>query len=490
MKTHLLARSALSLAALGAVACGTDASSYDSSYQQSASATAPAASKELVENDWVDTSTEPTSTFGADVDTASYSIMRRDVTAGKAPDPSSVRPEEYLNYFSYDYAQPQDARPFAVHLDGAPSPFGENLHLIRVGLQGRKVDVQSRKRMNLVFLVDVSGSMLASNKLGPVQYTLKQLVRRLEPTDTLSIVTYAGQDSVLIEPTAVTQKARILDAIDGMSSGGSTNGAGGIRRAYQLAEAAKQQDAGASESRVVLCTDGDFNVGETGDALVALIERERDKGVTLTALGFGEGNYNDRDMEKLADHGNGNYAYIDNAGEANRVLGEKLVSTLQVIAKDVKIQIAFQPDAVRRYRLIGYENRVLANQDFNDDKKDAGDLGAGHTVTAFYEVELTGAPTQAALANVSLRYKEPNADTSTEFGAALPLDRVAPTLDGATPSFRFAAATVEYAEILRHSKHSTGARFDEVVNLLQNNAEGRADRQELVTLAMRAKSVF
>ncbi|AKU94036.1 Von Willebrand factor type A domain protein [Labilithrix luteola] len=444
------------------------------------------------ENDFVDTVTQSTSTFAVDVDTGSYSLMRRDLVAGHLPAQAGVRPEEYVNYFKYAYPQPENGQPFAVQVDGAPSLFGEGLHLLRVGLQGKVIQDANRKPANLVFLVDVSGSMADPNKLPLVQYALKQLVKRLEATDTLSIVTYAGFESVLVPPTPVTNKSAILDAIDGLTAGGSTNGEGGIRKAYELAEQAKQPD---SINRVVLCTDGDFNVGATGDALIQLIEQERDKGVTLTTLGFGAGNYNDRDMEALADHGNGNYAYIDGPGEANRVLGEKLVSTLQVIAKDVKVQVEFKPQLVTRYRLVGYENRVMSNEDFRNDGKDAGEIGAGHSVTAFYEVQL--APNAQAvsgndgtLATVRLRYKQPDGDVATEFERPLLAGGLAPTFAEASPDFRFAAAVTEFSEILRHSKHSEGARFDDVLGLVNATSGGATDRQELGALVSTAKSIW
>lgn len=442
------------------------------------------------ENDFIDTATEATSTFAVDVDTGSYSLMRRDLTQGQLPNQAGVRPEEYVNYFKYAYPQPEDGQPFAVQVDGAPSFFGEGLHLLRVGLQGKVIQDANRKPANLVFLVDVSGSMADANKLPLVQYALKQLVKRLEPTDTLAIVTYAGFEAVLAPPTPVTNKSAILDAIDGLTAGGSTNGEGGIRKAYALAEQAMVAD---SINRVVLCTDGDFNVGATGDALIQLIEQERDKGVTLTTLGFGQGNYNDRDMEALADHGNGNYAYIDGPGEANRVLGEKLVSTLQVIAKDVKVQVEFDPAHVTRYRLVGYENRVMSNEDFRDDSKDAGEIGAGHSVTAFYEVELApGQPTNGtdSLATVHLRYKQPDGDVATEFSRPLLASGLAPTFADASPDFRFAAAVTEFSEILRHSKHSEGARFDDVLSLVTATSGGAADRQELGTLVSTAKTLW
>jgi Ca-activated chloride channel homolog len=446
----------------------------------------------VTENDFVDTAQQPTSTFGVDVDTGSYSLMRRDVTASRLPNKDGVRPEEYVNYFRYDYPQPTDQHPFSVTIDGAPSRFGDGLHLVRIGLQGKTIPVEQRQQANLVFLVDVSGSMTSSNKLPLVQYTLKQLVKRLEPTDTLGIVTYAGSDKVVLNPTPVVDKGTILDAIDGMVSGGSTNGEGGIRKAYQLAEQAKAQ---YSNNRVILCTDGDFNVGATGDELVALIEQERDKGIMLTTLGYGAGNYNDAVMEQLADHGNGNYAYIDGPGEANRVLGEKLVSTLQVIAKDVKVQVEFKPESALRYRLVGYENRVMSNDDFRNDAKDAGEIGAGHSVTAFYEVELSqaakaGSLNDGAVATVRLRYKQPDGDVATELDRSLTVGTLAPSFDAASADLRFAAGVIEFAEILRHSKHSQGARFDDVLGIVNATSNGHTDRTELGSLVNSAKSLW
>lgn len=448
----------------------------------------------LVENDWVDTAKQPTSTFGVDVDTGSYSLMRRDLRASRLPNADGVRPEEYINYFDYGYAPPTDGKPFAVHLDGAPSVFGENTHLVRVALQGLPIDESQRKHANLVFLVDVSGSMSDPNKLPLVQKTLTRLLDRLRPTDTLAIVTYAGASRVVLEPTAVTDKAKIAAGIAQLTAGGGTNGEGGIRKAYELAEAAKKQAVGDSVNRVIMCTDGDFNLGVTGQALVDLVEKERDSGVTLTTLGFGQGNYNDREMEKMADHGNGNYAYVDSEEEIDRIVGKRFVSMLQVIAKDTKIQIDWKPEVVSKYRLVGYENRVLAKEDFENDKKDSGDLGAGHNVTAFYEVALTeparSGQLNGDLALVKLRYKQPSSDQSELIERSLATGSLFASFDAAPPSFRFAAATAEYAEILRRSKHSTGARFDDVLGILRAAAGADTDKQQLIGLVESAKRVW
>jgi Ca-activated chloride channel family protein len=447
----------------------------------------------LVENDWIETAKQPVSTFGIDVDTGSYTLMRRDIRAGHLPNPDSVRVEEYLNYFHYDYAGPQDDKPFAVHVDGAPSAFGQGYHLLRVGLQGRVIDAAQRKPANLVFLIDVSGSMSSSDKLPLVQGMLRSLVSKLTPADSLAIVTYAGNEAVLLAPAPVSDQAKILAAIDGLTSGGSTNGEGGIRKAYALAEQMKVQQQADSINRVILCTDGDFNVGVTGDDLVALIEQEREKKITLSTFGFGSGNYNARDMEALADKGNGNYSYIDAPEEIDRIVQKRLVSTLQVIAKDTKLQIDLDPTFIQRYRLVGYENRLLNQEDFADDKKDSGELGAGHSVTAFYEIELTAAAkagqlTAANVANVKLRWKQPDGDVSTEAAVPFPATNIAQSFETASEDLRFAAATVEYAEILRRSKHSEGARFDDIVAILSGTSKQDADRLQLIDLVKAAKS--
>ncbi|MGA9523829.1 MAG: von Willebrand factor type A domain-containing protein [Myxococcaceae bacterium] len=421
--------------------------------------------EEAKKGGFIDTRVENTSTFGADVDTGSYTLTRRHLMEGTLPDPTSVRTEEFINYFKYGYPEPAAGDgPFSVALEGAPSPFGNGLQLLRIGLKAREVPVEQRLPVNLVFLIDVSGSMHGSDRLGLVKYALGHLVRKLQPSDTLGIVVYAGEDAVLLEPTAVEDKARVLDAIEQLGAGGSTAGEAGIRRAYELAEQARRADG---VNRVVLCTDGDFNVGATGNELVSIIESFRDKGIFLTTLGFGMGNYQDGTLEQLADHGNGNYAYIDSPNEALRVLGENLVGTLQVVAKDVKVQVAFNAEAVARYRLIGYENRRLANEDFANDAVDSGDIGAGHYVTALYEVELREGNVDANLADVRLRYKEPEGDTSTEFTRALERAAVAGTFDTASADLRYAAAVAEFAEILALSPFSEGARFDDVAAIAQ-----------------------
>lgn len=439
----------------------------------------------FVENDFVDASATPLSTFAVDVDSASYTIGRRDLKNGLLPVADGVRVEEYVNYFSYGYDGPASG-PFAVHLEGAPSYFGDGLTLLRVGIQGRQVPESDRKPANLVFLIDVSGSMDAENKLPLVKYSLHKLLTKLRPTDKLGIAVYASSERTVLEPTPVGEVSPINEAIDSLSAGGSTAGAAGIRLAYAMAERAKTE---GSVNRVILCTDGDFNVGLTGDPLVQLIEEYRQKGITLSVLGFGMGNYNDATLEQLADKGDGNYAYIDGQDEADRVFDRKVVGTLQVIAKDVKVQVAFDPAQVRRYRLIGYENRVMNSGDFRNDSKDGGEIGAGHTVTALYEVEPQSSLT-GPLATVRVRYKEPDGQTAREL--AFPFERTAlqPTFVAATAGFRFAAAVTEFAEILRRSKHSQGARFDDVLAVGRAASDGSEEKAELLTLVDVSKHLW
>ena len=332
---------------------------------------------------------EPVSTFSIDVDTGSYSNVRRFLNQGQLPRQDAVRTEEMINYFNYGYEPPKDiSTPFAVYTEMAPSPWSENSKLLHIGLKGYEVPKESLPAANLVFLIDVSGSMTSANKLGLLKQGFRLLTNQLRPQDTISIAVYAGASGVALEPTSGDQKHKILSAIDQLRAGGSTNGAAGINLAYQLAKSNFKKEG---INRVILATDGDFNVGTVNfEALTDLVEQKRKSGIALTTLGFGTGNYNDHLMEQLADKGNGNYAYIDSLQEARKVLVEEMGSTLKTIAKDVKIQIEFNPQLVSSYRLIGYENRALKREDFNNDKIDAGEIGAGHTVTAIYELDLKG----------------------------------------------------------------------------------------------------
>ncbi|HET7180576.1 MAG TPA: von Willebrand factor type A domain-containing protein, partial [Chryseosolibacter sp.] len=327
---------------------------------------------------------KPLSTFSIDVDAASYSNLRRFINDGQRPPKEAVRIEEMINYFAYDYPEPQGNDPFSIYTEIAPAPWNTKHQLIHIGLQGRRISMQSLPPSNLVFLIDVSGSMNQPNKLPLVKSSFKLLVDQLRNEDHVAIAVYAGAAGTVLEPTSGSEKRKILDAIDNLSAGGSTAGGAGLRLAYDLAREHYKQNG---NNRVILATDGDFNVGESSNkAMENLIEQERKDGVFLTVLGYGIGNLKDSKMELLADKGNGNYAYIDNLTEARKVLVNEFGGTLFTIATDVKLQVEFNPARVQAYRLVGYENRKLNDEDFNNDKKDAGDLGSGHSVTALYEV--------------------------------------------------------------------------------------------------------
>jgi len=447
----------------------------------------PADYGKWVENDFVETSKEPLSTFGIDVDTASYTIMRQSLSQGALPDPQGVRIEEYVNYFGYTYPQP-DEGPFSINMEAAPSHFGAGYHLLRIGLQGLDLPESERKPANLVFLVDVSGSMSGGNKLPLVKSALTLLVDKLGAEDTLGIVTYSSSVNELLQPVKVTDKSAILAAIGKLAASGSTAGGPGIQAAYTMAKGAFIT---GGINRVVLCTDGDFNVGLTGQALVDLVSQKRDEGITLSVLGFGMGNYKDSFLEDLSNNGDGNYAYIDTQKEAEKVFCEKLLGTLQVIAKDVKVQVEFSPKAVFKYRLVGYENRLLTPDDFTDDTADAGEIGAGHRVTAFYEIQvLGGLAAEDVLATVRFRYKEPDETVSKELTRVIRAQEQTAAFAQATEDFRFAAAVVELAEILRHSKHSQGAKFDEMTDIASATAGNDQDRLELVSLVGKAKALW
>lgn len=444
------------------------------------------------ENEFLDPTEEPLCTFGVDVDTASYTLMRRDIMGGLLPNPDGVRVEEYLNFFSYDDAPPADDAPdaFAVHLEGAPSPFGENLHLLRVGIKGKELPPVERGNANLVFLVDVSGSMASDDKLPMVQDSLRLLVDQLRVDDTIAIVTYAGNVGVALHPTPAGAREKILAAIDALSPWGSTNGEGGIVKAYDLAEANFVENG---INRVILCTDGDFNVGKTGQDLVDLIVSYRERGIYLTTLGFGRGNYNDSTMKQLASKGNGNYAYVDSLQEADRVVRRNLLGTLLVIAKDVKLQLSFDPETVVRYRLLGYENRRIEHENFEDPTEDTGDIGSGHHVTALLELELKEGVTMGEVAKVAtldLRYKFPGDTFDTPLHRPITTEMFASSLDEASSDLRFAAAVAEYAEILRRSKHSEGVRFDEVFSLAAPVVNGDPDRAGFLELVSLAREVW
>jgi Ca-activated chloride channel family protein len=433
--------------------------------------------KRIYDGNYHDVATSPLSTFSIDVDTAAYSNVRRFLNSGRLPPPDAVRTEELVNYFTYDYRQPTGEHPFSVTAEAAACPWQPGHELVMIGLQGKNVPAEELPPANLVFLIDVSGSMASANKLPLLKTAFKMLVKQLRAEDTVAIVVYAGRAGVVLEPTAGSEKGKIAAAIDNLQAGGSTAGGAGISLAYKLA---RENFREGGNNRVILATDGDFNVGPTSEGeLTRLIEEKRGEGIFLSILGFGMGNLKDNRMEMLADRGNGMYAYIDSAQEARKVLVGQMAGTLYTIAKDVKLQVEFNPARVKAYRLIGYENRRLADRDFNDDGKDAGDMGAGHAVTAIYEVipagvaEGTGAVDQLAyqklltvasddLLQVKVRYKRP-----AGMGSILLTERVGPERRAAVPSenFRFAAAVAEYALLLRDSEHKGQASYGQVLGL-------------------------
>ena len=427
----------------------------------------------------------PVSTFSIDVDTGSYANVRRMLKAGQLPIRDAIRTEELINYFSYQYEQNTNLdSPFSVHREVAPTPWNKNSYLLHLGIKGFEVAENELPAANLVFLVDVSGSMQAANKLGLLKTSLKLLTSRLNTNDRVSIVVYAGASGVVLEPTAGNQKAQIISALDRLRAGGSTNGAAGIRVAYAMAEQAFIE---GGINRVLLATDGDFNVGTSDtEQLKQLIEEKRKSGIALSTLGFGTGNYNDELMEQIADVGNGNYSYIDTINEAQKVLVEEMNSTLLTIAKDVKIQIEFNPALVSEYRLIGYENRQLKREDFNNDKVDAGEIGAGHTVTAIYEIFLNddkpdnieplryqASPkvvvNSSEIAHLRLRYKKPDADSSRLLEWSIDRNEIKPSIARTSEAFRFAAAVASFAEELRGGTNNADFAFSDIHTLAQQS---------------------
>jgi len=425
----------------------------------------------LEENPFLAVELNPLSTFSIDVDTASYSNMRRFLRQGTLPPPGAVRIEELVNYFRYDYPSPTGGAPFAVNVEIGDAPWAPRHRLVLIGLKGEEMPADRRPPGNLVFLLDVSGSMQSPNKLPLLKSAMKMLVNTLTGQDSVSIVVYAGAAGLVLPATPADNRQAILEAIENLRTGGSTAGGAGIRLAYDTARA---NFIPGGINRVILATDGDFNIGVTNQSeLVRLIEREAAGGTFLTVLGFGMGNLKDSTLEKLADHGNGNYGYIDNRLEARKMLVEQIGATLMTIAKDVKIQVEFNPRYVAAFRLIGYENRMLRSEDFNDDRKDAGEIGAGHTVTALYELvpaglesglpivddlkyrgsaHLSDAADSGELLTLKIRYKEPAGSVSRLLSFPIVDDGI--SLASTSGDFKFAAAVASFGMILRHSEHS------------------------------------
>jgi len=420
-------------------------------------------------NPFVATEDDALSTFAIDVDTGSYTVVRNYIAGGALPPEDAVRVEEFVNYFEPDYAAPRD-QAFAVHVDGGPSPFGEGYELLRIGLKGRVVEAERREPANLTFVIDVSGSMDRDNRLGLVKQSLKLLIDSLQPSDQIAIVAYGSEARVVLEPTSLEDKRVIEDAVDGLAPSGSTNAEQGLRLGYEVAERQYGSDA---INRVILCSDGVANVGETSaeGILKTIDEYANTKNITLTTVGFGMGNYNDAMMEQLADQGDGVYAYVDSFTEARRLFVENVAGTLQTIAKDAKIQVEFDPEAVDRYRLLGYENRDMRDEDFRDDETDAGEVGAGHSVTALYEVKLVSPESRGRLGTARIRYVDESTKRQEEW--TVPLRTEGELSD----ELRFLAAVAEYAEILRGSYWAKEGSIEDVLALAEETAKDEREQQ-------------
>jgi Ca-activated chloride channel family protein len=463
----------------------------------------------IVENRFLTATQNPLSTFSIDVDEASYSNVRRYLNNGSIPPAGAVRIEEMINYFDYSYPKPQREEPFTVNTELSECPWSPQHRLVHIGLQGKEIPLQNLPNANIVFLIDVSGSMDEANKLPLVKSSMKILADQLRPDDKVAIVVYAGNAGLVLPATSGSSKTAIKQAIDQLEAGGSTAGGEGIQLAYKIA---RDHFIKGGNNRIILATDGDFNVGAScDDELVSLIEKERKSGVFLSVLGYGMGNYKDNKMQQLADKGNGNHSYIDNISEARKVLVTEFGSTLFTIAKDVKIQIEFNPAKVQAYRLIGYENRVMAAEDFNDDKKDAGELGSGHTVTALYEVipagiksdfigkvdELKYQPAKIGVTSIGgdeimtikLRYKKPDEDVSKLI--VHPVTDTHLALANTSDNFRFSAAVASFGLLLRNSEFKQNASFQQVVQLAQRakGADVNGYRQEFINLVQAAGSL-
>ncbi|MBN9299666.1 MAG: VWA domain-containing protein [Filimonas sp.] len=464
----------------------------------------------IEENRFLSVSDQPLSTFSIDVDRAAYSNVRRFIEDGTLPPAGAVRIEEMVNYFDYTYPQPTGNDPFSVNTEVGDCPWNTRHKLIHIGLQGRNIPVGNLPDANLVFLVDVSGSMEAENKLPLVKTSLKLLLKQLRDNDRVAIVTYAGNAGLVLPSTKATEKRKIENAIDNLEAGGSTAGGEGILLAYKVARANFLKNG---NNRIILATDGDFNVGVSSESdLVQLVEHERESGVYLTVLGYGMGNYKDNKMQQLADKGNGNHAYIDNESEANKVLVKEFGGSLFTIAKDVKIQVEFNPAIVKSYRLIGYENRLLGNEDFKDDKKDAGELGSGHTVTALYEIIPAGihdefdrdtdslkyqvkhtannvATATNEIMTVKLRYKQPGGDKSKEIVHIISNDVL--DLNKTSENFRFSAAVAEFGFLLVDSRYKKDASYTQLLSLAKD-AKGKDEngyRDEFISIVKKASTL-
>ncbi len=461
------------------------------------------------ENRFLSAKETPLSTFSVDVDAASYSNMRRFINQGQLPPKDAIRTEELVNYFSYDYAKPTGVDPVKITTEVGVCPWNEKHRLVRIGLKAKEIPTANLPESNLVFLIDVSGSMFGPTRLDLVKSSLKLLVNNLREKDKVAIVVYAGSAGEKLPSTSGSDKQKIREALDELQAGGSTAGGEGIRLAYKIA---RKNFIKGGNNRVILCTDGDFNVGVSSkEGLESLIEEERKSGVFLTVLGYGMGNYKDNKMQALAEKGNGNHAYIDNIQEANKVLVNEFGGTISTVAKDVKLQIEFNPAQVEAYRLIGYESRLLNKEDFNDDAKDAGEMGAGHVVTAFYEVVPVGVKSDYAgkvddlkyqkvddkkqrvytnsdeLLTVKLRYKQPDKDVSKKIELVVKDDKK----NQVSPDFHFASAVAMYGQLLSDSDFKADASYEKVVALAKKglNNDERGYRREFIRLVEAASGL-
>lgn len=461
----------------------------------------------IPENNFKSSKRDPLSTFSIDVDRASYANIRRFINNSSMPNKDAVRIEELINYFDYDYPQPDNIEPFATHLEIGDCPWNSDNKLLMIGIQGEEVAVEDIPPCNLVFLIDVSGSMGYSNKLPLLKQSFKILISKLRPEDRVAIVVYAGAAGCVLPSTPGSEKETIIAALDKLESGGSTAGGAGIKLAYDIALEYFIEDG---NNRVILATDGDFNVGASSDGeMERLIEKKRDLGVYLTVLGFGMGNYKDSKMEKLSNKGNGNYAYIDNIMESNKIFGQELWGTLYTIAKDVKIQVEFNPSIVKKYRLIGYENRMLNKEDFNDDKKDAGEIGSGHTVTAIYELVMNDGKKKSKNDNdidplnyqeskiieskdimtLKIRYKEPDKNKSKLITSKVTTEDI--EKEEVSNNFMMAVAVAEFGMLLRDSDFKGESSYDHVL-LWAKKSKGEDQfgyRNEFITLVQKVNLI-
>jgi Ca-activated chloride channel homolog len=431
-------------------------------------------------NPFYDTEDDNLSTFAMDVDTGSYTVARNYLMGQEIlPPEDAIRPEEFINYFPADYDSPEDDDAFAIHLEAAPAPYGYDGHyLLRVGLQGRYIAPEDRDPVFLTFVIDVSGSMDMENRLGLVKETLGILLGELREDDRVAIVVYSNNSRAILEPTPASETETILSGIDALQPEGSTNVEDGLRLAYELTESAMRED---ENTRVIVLSDGVANVGNTGpDSILNTIRSGVDAGITLSTIGFGMGNYNDALMEQLANDGNGNYYYVDNLREARRVFVHNLTGTLQVIGYDARVQVDFNPEVTDRYRLIGYENRAIADEDFRDDTVDAGEVGAGHSVTALYELALEDADAEGVVATVFIRYEDAETREVVELSREITTDDLLTSFDAVTPSLKLQAAVAEFAELLRGSTWAEDGSYGAVMAMIED--AGYADDEDVAEL--------